>query len=54
MVDAVAPIRRSRGRPKERLQTLHAREADDAKKCPTTLLRCGIEASRPRKGEDRR
>ncbi len=52
MVDAIAPIRQPRGRPRKRPQELHADEAyDDARKCPKALRRRGIEASIARKGE---
>lgn len=52
MVDCIQPIRRPRGRPRKRPQTLHADKAYDAKKCRKALRRRGIKARIARKGEE--
>ncbi len=52
MVDAIAPIRRSRGRPRKRPQKLHADKAYDTKKCRKALGRRGIKARIARKGKE--
>jgi hypothetical protein len=52
MVDAIAPIRQPRGRPRKRPQKLHANKAYDAKKCRKALRKRGIKARIARGGKE--
>jgi transposase len=50
MMEAIAPIKRPRGRPRQRPGKLHADKAYDAKRCRQYLRRRGIGCRIARKG----
>jgi transposase len=50
LIDAIAPIKRPRGRPRKRPQKLHADKAYDDKKCKGALRRRRIKTRIARKG----
>ena len=52
LVDAVAPIKRPRGRPRQRPAKLHADKGYDYPHCRQTLRQRGIQARIARKGQE--